>query len=53
MDEPRSRCRNNATIYDYVYNLQGDVLAPVDVDGVLQASYTYDAWGRSIPSAAA
>ncbi len=34
--------------YYYITNLQGDVIALVDESGNLAATYTYDAWGKSI-----
>ena len=40
--------RYNGADYFYVYNLQGDVVALVDVNGVQVVEYVYDAWGNLI-----
>ena len=32
--------------YSYITNLQGDVLAIIDQNGVEQVTYEYDAWGK-------
>ena len=32
--------------YFYVRNLQGDVVAVIDSDGIIVAEYTFDAWGN-------
>ena len=37
---------HNGTVYYYVTNLQGDVVAIVDSTGVQVVGYTYDAWGK-------
>ncbi len=36
----------NGTIYYYVTNLQGDVVALVNTSGTAVVNYTYDAWGN-------
>ena len=36
----------NGTLYYYVTNLQGDVVAILNNEGVQVVSYTYDAWGN-------
>ena len=36
----------NGTVYYYVTNLQGDVVAILDADGNPKVQYTYDAWGK-------
>ena len=38
----------NGTLYYYVLNLQGDVIAIVSENGTCVATYTYDAWGSVI-----
>ncbi len=38
----------NGTKYDYVHNLQGDIVAILDNDGTAVVQYKYDAWGRLI-----
>ena len=40
--------RYNGADYFYVYNLQGDVVALVDVNGAQVVEYVYDAWGNLI-----
>ncbi len=35
----------NGTIYHYVYNLQGDVIALLDDSNSIVVEYKYDAWG--------
>ena len=35
----------NGTAYYFYKNLQGDVIAITDKDGVVKARYSYDAWG--------
>ena len=35
----------NGTIYHYVYNLQGDVIALLDNSNSIVVEYKYDAWG--------
>lgn len=40
--------RYNGADYFYVYNLQGDVVALVDVNGAQMVEYVYDAWGNLI-----
>ena len=35
----------NGTIYHYVYNLQGDVIALLDGSNSIVVEYKYDAWG--------
>ncbi len=40
----------DGTVYYYVLNQQGDVLRIVDTNGVTQAQYTYNAWGKLIGS---
>ena len=37
--------RFNGADYFYVYNLQGDVVALIDVGGMQVVEYMYDAWG--------
>ena len=37
---------HNGTVYYYVTNLQGDVVALLDSTGAQVVGYTYDAWGR-------
>jgi len=32
--------------YFYIRNLQGDVVAVLDTNGIIVAEYSYDAWGR-------
>ena len=36
----------NGKLYNYVYNLQGDVVGLRDDSGSLVAEYKYDAWGK-------
>ena len=36
----------NETTYYYVKNLQGDVVAILDANGIAVVQYTYDAWGN-------
>ncbi len=36
----------NGTKYSYVRNLQGDVIAIINSNGVTVVEYTYDAWGN-------
>ena len=47
---PSSLCYTNGSAepvtYYYVLNLQGDVEKIIDADGVVQAQYTYDPWGK-------
>ena len=38
----------NGTIYNYIKNLQGDVVGIVDINGVVVVQYTYDAWGNPL-----
>ena len=38
----------NGTVYYYVLNLQGDVIALVDSTGAEVVTYTYDSWGKLI-----
>lgn len=40
--------RFNGMDYFYVYNLQGDVVAMIDVNGTQVVEYIYDAWGVPI-----
>jgi YD repeat-containing protein len=35
----------NGTMYRYVHNLQGDIIAIVDSAGNTVVKYAYDAWG--------
>ncbi len=37
---------HNGTVYYYILNLQGDVMALVDASGNEVAAYTYDPWGK-------
>ena len=37
---------HNGSIYYYVTNLQGDIIAILNGNGVAVAEYTYDAWGN-------
>ena len=34
------------TLYYYITNLQGDVIAVLDSSGVYAAWYVYDTWGK-------
>ena len=36
----------NGTIYLYLTNIQGDVIAILDIEGNIVVQYTYDAWGN-------
>ncbi len=36
----------NGTLYYYILNVQGDVIALADQNGTLIAMYTYDPWGK-------
>ena len=36
----------NGTHYFYVRNLQGDIVAVLDTNGIIVAEYSYDAWGN-------
>jgi len=36
----------NGASYFYIRNLQGDIVGIYDLDGTVQAWYTYDAWGN-------
>ena len=38
----------NDTLYSYVKNLQGDIVAILDSTGTAVVNYVYDAWGRPI-----
>ena len=38
----------NGERYTYVHNLQGDVIAILDSNGVKVVEYSYDAWGRCL-----
>jgi RHS repeat-associated protein len=38
----------NGLLYTYVHNLQGDIVAIVDKDGVKVVEYKYDAWGKPL-----
>ena len=38
--------RWNGTVYTYMTNLQGDVIAIVNTSNVAVVEYTYDAWGN-------
>ena len=38
--------RYNGTLYNYVLNLQGDVIQIRDTDGNLVVQYLYNAWGK-------
>ena len=38
----------NGTPYTYVKNLQGDIVAILDSNGIAVVQYKYDAWGRQI-----
>ncbi len=40
--------RFNGTDYFYIYNLQGDVVAMIDTNGVQMVEYSYDAWGAPL-----
>ena len=40
----------NGTVYYYALNLQGDVVAILDMDGDPVVHYTYDAWGNILSS---
>ena len=40
--------RFNGTDYFYIYNLQGDVVAMIDVNGTQVVEYHYDAWGNPV-----
>lgn len=37
---------STSTLYYYVLNAQGDVIALLNADGTLAASYNYGAWGN-------
>ena len=39
---------HNGTVYYYVTNLQGDIIAILDSAGSTVATYTYDAWGNPL-----
>ena len=36
------------TLYYYITNLQGDVIAVLDSSGVYAAWYVYDTWGKEL-----
>ncbi|MBQ3762844.1 MAG: RHS repeat protein [Clostridia bacterium] len=38
----------NGTLYSYVHNLQGDIIAILDNSGNLVVEYKYDAWGKPV-----
>ncbi len=38
----------NGTLYSYVHNLQGDIVAILDNNGAKVAEYKYDAWGKPL-----
>ncbi|MEG2267834.1 MAG: RHS repeat-associated core domain-containing protein [Acinetobacter sp.] len=38
----------NGTLYTYVHNLQGDIIAIVDNVGTKVVEYKYDVWGKPI-----
>jgi RHS repeat-associated protein len=40
--------RCNGVDYAYLHNLQGDVVAIVDMEGQIVVEYGYDAWGRPV-----
>ena len=37
----------NGILYEYVHNLQGDIIGILDGNGELAVEYKYDAWGKS------
>ena len=37
--------RYNGDMYNYLYNLQGDIVAIVDSNGAIAVEYKYNAWG--------
>ena len=37
----------NGVLYEYVHNLQGDIIGILDGNGELAVEYKYDAWGKS------
>ena len=39
---------HNNTVYYYATNLQGDIIAILNGNGVAVAEYTYDAWGNPV-----
>jgi len=43
----------NGTIYYYITNLQGDVIAIIDSSGGIVGTYKYDAWGKLVSAAPA
>ena len=43
----------NGTMYRYVHNLQGDIIAIVDAAGNTVVQYTYDAWGEELSARSA
>lgn len=43
-----SMIRYNESFYTYVLNLQGDIVAIVDANGLEVVQYKYDAWGRLV-----
>lgn len=40
--------RYNSSDYYYVYNLQKDVIALVDINGAIVVEYQYDEWGKML-----
>ena len=49
--DPQSRpamVNFNGTLYTYVHNLQGDIVAIVDSTGAKVVEYKYDAWGKPL-----
>ncbi len=34
--------------YQYVHNLQGDIVGIIDTTGTEVVKYTYDAWGKQL-----
>lgn len=38
----------NGTLFTYVHNLQGDIVAIVDSSGARVVEYKYDAWGKPL-----
>ena len=38
----------NGTLYNYIHNLQGDIVGIVDSNGSLVVEYKYDAWGKPV-----
>lgn len=53
MQNKPAMVRYNNVDYFYVYNLQGDVVAIVDTNGIQVVEYKYNAWGKPVSKSGA